>query len=176
MCGWEFLTALTLRSAHFNVFLRVICFRTSKQILNYTVAVIGWSCLIFLFFPKPFYTHTHAHTHIHQPWPNKYNSVSRVLACRRHWVQSPAQHRTVIVTHAYKPSTWDVEAGGSEIQSHFRLHSKFEASLGYLRPYLRQTCLVNHQAPHLNIPPKPVLQWVTRDDDLLISSLNLIWF
>lgn len=33
-----------------------------------------------------------------------------------------------VVVHAYDSSTLEVEAGGLEIQSHPRLHSKFEAS------------------------------------------------
>jgi hypothetical protein len=32
----------------------------------------------------------------------------------------------------YNPNTPDVETGGSEIQGHFWLHTKFKASLGYM--------------------------------------------
>ena len=32
------------------------------------------------------------------------------------------------------PTTWQVEAGGSEVQGHPQLHSKFKASLGYMKP------------------------------------------
>lgn len=32
-------------------------------------------------------------------------------------------------------STWEVEAGESIVQDHSQLHSNFEASLGYVRPF-----------------------------------------
>ena len=35
--------------------------------------------------------------------------------------------------HACNPSMKDMEVGGSEVQHYPRLHSKFEASLGYKR-------------------------------------------
>lgn len=31
-------------------------------------------------------------------------------------------------------SSWEVEAGGAEVQGHPQLHNKVEASLGYLKP------------------------------------------
>lgn len=43
--------------------------------------------------------------------------------------QSP-QFNPVMVTYAYNPSTQEVDTGGSEVQSHSRLHGKFEVSLG----------------------------------------------
>lgn len=43
-------------------------------------------------------------------------------------------------THAYNPSTWDVEAGSSQVQNHALLHSEFKVIVGYLRP-----CLKNKQ-------------------------------
>lgn len=34
-----------------------------------------------------------------------------------------------MVAHSCHPSSWEVEAGGSEIQDHLQLHRKFQASL-----------------------------------------------
>ena len=37
--------------------------------------------------------------------------------------------------HILNPSTSEAEAGGLEVLSHPQLEIKFEASLGYMRPY-----------------------------------------
>ena len=39
-----------------------------------------------------------------------------------------------MVVHAFNPSTWEAEVGESEVQGFLWLHSKFEATLGYMRP------------------------------------------
>lgn len=44
-----------------------------------------------------------------------------------------------MVAHNGNLSTWEVEAGGSEVYGHPQLYSKFEASLGYMRPYVNNT-------------------------------------
>lgn len=42
-----------------------------------------------------------------------------------------------MVGHAYL-NTWEVQAGGSEVQGHSQLHRKSEASLGYMRLFLKE--------------------------------------
>jgi hypothetical protein len=37
-----------------------------------------------------------------------------------------------MVAYKCNTSTWEAEAGGSQIQGHPSLHSEFEASLGYI--------------------------------------------
>lgn len=37
----------------------------------------------------------------------------------------------------YSPNTQDVETGESEVQGHPCLHCQFEASLGYIEPFLK---------------------------------------
>lgn len=36
------------------------------------------------------------------------------------------------------PLLWEVEVEGSEVQCYLGLHSKFEANLDYMRPYLQR--------------------------------------
>jgi hypothetical protein len=45
----------------------------------------------------------------------------------------------------YNPSSWKVESGGPEIQGYPPLHSKFEASLGYMKPYFKKYNKVKHK-------------------------------
>ena len=33
---------------------------------------------------------------------------------------------------------WELESGGSEVQSHPKLYSEFESSPGYMRPYVKK--------------------------------------
>lgn len=40
--------------------------------------------------------------------------------------------------HAYNLSTWQVEVGGSGIQSHPQLHGEFVSSLGHVRLSLKK--------------------------------------
>jgi hypothetical protein len=52
---------------------------------------------------------------------------------------NPAPYKLGVVAQAYNPSTQETEAGGSsEIQGYPLLHSKFEASQGYMRLYLKR--------------------------------------
>lgn len=44
-----------------------------------------------------------------------------------------------MLVHICNQNTWEVEAGGSEVQGHPWLHSEFEASLGYVRLCFKQT-------------------------------------
>lgn len=44
----------------------------------------------------------------------------------------------VTVSQVCSPSMWEVEAGSSEFQGHSLLITEFEASLGYLRTYLKK--------------------------------------
>ena len=58
--------------------------------------------------------------------------------------QSPgfkSQHclKLDMVAHNSNLSTWEAEAGGSEVYGHPRPHSKFENSLDYMRPYVNNT-------------------------------------
>jgi hypothetical protein len=46
--------------------------------------------------------------------------------------------------HICEPSTWEVEAGGSEVRGYPQLHSEFEASLGYIRACLKTGNKVRH--------------------------------
>jgi hypothetical protein len=43
--------------------------------------------------------------------------------------------------HAYNPSTWEADAGGSKIQHQSGIHSEFKGNLNYTlsRPYLEKT-------------------------------------
>jgi hypothetical protein len=41
-----------------------------------------------------------------------------------------------MVAYTYKLKNWKVQAGGTEVQGHPQLHSKFKVSLGYVRPDL----------------------------------------
>lgn len=42
--------------------------------------------------------------------------------------------KLVMVTHSCKPSTWEVDTGGVQVQGHLRLHSEFDGSLGHMGP------------------------------------------
>lgn len=53
------------------------------------------------------------------------------------WVLSPEPHKTGVEVQACNPSTYRVEAGRSEVRGQYLLHSRFEVSLAYLRPCLR---------------------------------------
>lgn len=57
---------------------------------------------------------------------------------------SPVPHRLGVVAYACSPSTWEVEAGMSEVQGHPQQHAKFETSLSYMRPCpkRKQKCIV----------------------------------
>lgn len=44
-----------------------------------------------------------------------------------------ALHKPSMVTRACNPSTWEVQAGGSRVQSHRWLYSEFEDSLSPMR-------------------------------------------
>lgn len=43
------------------------------------------------------------------------------------------QYENGLVTHSCDPTTWEVEAGGLEIQCHLQLHSKLNTSSGYIK-------------------------------------------
>lgn len=46
---------------------------------------------------------------------------------------NPNTREPGMVVHTQNPTTEEVEVGGSKIQGHSWLHSKFKASLGYKR-------------------------------------------
>lgn len=47
----------------------------------------------------------------------------------------PHKNKADAVTDmANNPSTWDIKAGGSEVQNQPQLHSKVKPRLGYLKP------------------------------------------
>lgn len=51
-----------------------------------------------------------------------------------------------MMTHTiYNPGIWEAEAGGSEVQKHPQCVSKFNASLGFVRPFLRKPDAVNNE-------------------------------
>lgn len=46
-------------------------------------------------------------------------------------------HRNWVVAYTYNPSTWEVEAGRSEVPAHPQLRTEVEPSLGYMSSFLR---------------------------------------
>lgn len=44
-----------------------------------------------------------------------------------------------MVLHACSPSTWALEAEGSNIHAQYYIYTDFEANLGYMRPGLNKT-------------------------------------
>lgn len=54
------------------------------------------------------------------------------------WVQFLVPHTLCVALQTCYLSTREAEAGGSEVQHHLSLHSKFEASLDYVRPCLKK--------------------------------------
>lgn len=54
----------------------------------------------------------------------------------RSWVWSQAPHKPGVMVHVCTSSTGEVETGGWEIKGHPKLHSKFEASMGYMKHHL----------------------------------------
>lgn len=86
--------------------------------------------------------------HIQSPGLEVWLSWQRaLLACPKPWVSSLAPHKPVAVGHDYNPSSSEVEAGGSEVYKHLRLHSKFKATLGTLRLCFRNK---DKNKQHLN--------------------------
>lgn len=61
-------------------------------------------------------------------WTERLTSIHKAQGL----IPSPAQSMSVLNT--CNPSTWEVEAGGSEVEGHPWLHKEFEAGLGYMRP------------------------------------------
>lgn len=45
------------------------------------------------------------------------------------------------VVHASKPSSWEVEAGTSEIQGHPPILKELEVDLGFMKPYFKTNTL-----------------------------------
>lgn len=58
-------------------------------------------------------------------------------------VQSPAQHTLGVMAPAHPASTWEEEEV-KEVHGYLWLHRDFKASLGYMRPYLKNTWLRLH--------------------------------
>lgn len=61
------------------------------------------------------------------------------LGCRPALVSSIFPKKQASQFTPAVPALGEVEAEGSGIEGHPRLHSKFEASLGYMRPGLQRT-------------------------------------
>lgn len=61
--------------------------------------------------------------------------VEGLPSMRKSWVQSQ-HHKLNTVAGVYHPSTQEVETGGSEVQSHPQLYSKFKASVGCVTTYV----------------------------------------
>lgn len=55
--------------------------------------------------------------------------------CKALSLDSQVLLKPSVLVHASNPRAQLAEAGGSEAQGHPQLHSKYEASLRYLRPY-----------------------------------------
>lgn len=47
-------------------------------------------------------------------------------------------HKPAVVVYTCEPSTWKIEAGGSEVQDHPWLPREFKVSLGYVGPSLQK--------------------------------------
>lgn len=62
--------------------------------------------------------------------------MGTVLALPHPWVHSLTLNKLDVVVHASNRSTKEMGAGGSEVQDRLWLHSKLEASLGYIKPFL----------------------------------------
>ena len=58
--------------------------------------------------------------------PNAYGALELI----------PAPHKPGVVVHTCNPRTQEAKAKESQVQSHCRLLSKFEANLGYMRFYI----------------------------------------
>lgn len=43
-------------------------------------------------------------------------------------------HKAGMAAHICNLSSWEVEAGGSEVQGHFQLHREFKSNLVYVKP------------------------------------------
>lgn len=54
------------------------------------------------------------------------------------WDSSNITTEPGMVLHTRNPNNWEVKAGGSEVQGQPQLHSKVEASLGYMTPYFKE--------------------------------------
>jgi hypothetical protein len=68
-----------------------------------------------------------------------------------------------MVSHGCNPSTWEIEAGSSEVHSHLELHNGFEASLGYM--FLRKT-KTNKQQQHKTETVREPSGKTSKPDDL----------
>jgi hypothetical protein len=64
--------------------------------------------------------------------------VEACLACTKPCDLFSVVHKLSVVVHMCEPSTWQVEAGRSEIQGHPWLHSKFKVSPGNIEPSLQK--------------------------------------
>lgn len=49
-------------------------------------------------------------------------------------------------------SLWQVEAENLEVQGHLQVHSEFKISLGYMRPFLKQTNKQTAKDPDSSTP------------------------
>lgn len=49
-------------------------------------------------------------------------------------VLAPQLHKLGRMVNAYNPTSQEIEAGGSEVQSQPQLHKGFKARLGYMTP------------------------------------------
>lgn len=60
------------------------------------------------------------------------------LAGTKAWVWLPETHKPGMAVLAFNPSTWEMQAQGSEIHGHPQLHMGFKASLGFVKLCLRE--------------------------------------
>jgi hypothetical protein len=72
--------------------------------------------------------------------------------CRNSWVHSSAPYKKSMVTLSCNHSTWEVHAGGSEVQDHRWIHCQFKVSLDYIRfqkcKNNRSWSVLNRSGPH----------------------------
>lgn len=65
------------------------------------------------------------------------------LECKILWLQSPALHEIGMMVWACHLGILKVETIESEVQVHYQLSIELEASLNYIKPYLKQTTTNN---------------------------------
>lgn len=115
-----------------------------KQHLWRTSWPTGSGALIVL--SLPFHVISREALHKSVPWAGAQLSWERAcLACAKARVQSAASRDPSKVAHVYHLSTWEAEAGESEVQNHYQLHSRHKGNLRYSRACLPLKRQINKQ-------------------------------
>lgn len=67
------------------------------------------------------------------------------------WVPPPTPHKSSTTVRACDTNRWEVEAGESAFQSHPGPYSEFKASLGYVRPNLKNSRGTGEMEKHFRV-------------------------